>query len=286
MSWRLYVDIGNSAVKYGARQDGEWVSVDAIDHALGRGFEEDLPPDLAEGELRELSALLGPEGLPDSTPEGIIEVLEEYLAQDSLDLQQCSGIGVSNTCDDADDLMRLLGRMAPCPLRLVGKHLKPKLKTEYRKPSQIGSDRWANVVAAVALHGAPVIVLDAGTCLTSEVVNADGVFVGGAIALGMLPLSLGLSAVSERLMADMLDGLSEAPALVGRSTTEALNAGLALQLAATADRFAREGRKVVGEAPVLLTGGQGELCLQLMETPVVPAPLLTLEGIRLMDHYD
>jgi pantothenate kinase type III len=275
MSWRLYVDIGNSAVKYGARRNGEWVSVDAIDHMLGRDLGDDMPSELEE---------LGELPVPGAAE--IIQLLEEYLAEDALDLQQCSGIGVCNTCDAADELVRLLGRLAPCPLRLVGKHLKPGLKTEYRKPSEIGPDRWANVVAAVALHGAPVIVLDAGTCLTSEVVNSQNVFVGGSIALGMTALSLAVAAVSERLTVAMLEGLTEDPPLVGRSTTEAIHGGLALQLAATADRFASEGRKIVGDAPVVLTGGHGGLCLELMETPVVPAPLLTLEGIRLMDHYD
>lgn len=275
MSWRLYVDIGNSAVKYGARQGGEWVSVDGIEHTLGHEMPGDLPLEPEEQDE-----------LPASGPEEIIEVLEEYLSQDGLALKDCSGIGVSSTCDAAGDLIRLLGRLAPCPLKLVGKHLKPGMKTEYRKPSEIGADRWANVVGAVKLHGAPVVVIDAGTCLTSEVVNAEGVFVGGAIALGMLPLSAGVMAVSHRLAIAMLRGLPGDPPLVGRSTTEALHAGLALQMAAAADRFIEEGLAVVGEAPALITGGHSELCLALMHRPAIPVPLLTLEGIRLMDHYD
>jgi len=275
MSWRLYVDIGNSAVKYGARQNGEWVSLDAIDHVLGRGSLDDLPLEAA-ADLE----------LPGATPEEIIEVLDEFLAQDGLDLKQCSGLGVSCTCDAAAGLVKLLARLAPCPLKLVGKHLKPSLKTEYRKPSEIGADRWANVVAAVELHGTPVVVIDAGTCLTSEVVTRDGVFVGGCIALGMLPLSLGMALVSEKLAEATMRGLEdEDPPLVGRSTTEAIHAGLALQMVAAADRFAQEGLQAVGDGALVVTGGGADLFLQYTCLSAVHEPLLTLEGIRLMDHY-
>jgi pantothenate kinase type III len=274
MSWRLYVDIGNGAVKYGARQDGEWVSLDYVDHMLGR--------DMPDGLLEAADAA----GLAASTPEHIVEAFEEYLAQDDLDLQRCSGIGVASTCDGAEALIKLLARLAPCPLKRVGRELKPGLKTEYRKPSEIGADRWANVVAATKLHGAPVVVIDAGTALTSEVVNGDGVFLGGSIGLGILPLSMGVAFVSERLADASLKTLREDPPPVGRSTTEAIHMGLVLQLAAAADRFAQVGLEAVGDAPVVLTGGNGDLCLQFMRSPVRYEPLLTLEGIRLMDHYE
>jgi type III pantothenate kinase len=268
------VDIGNSAVKYGVRQGGEWVTTDYIDHLLGR----EMPAEILAA-VEEL-------GLAAATAEAIAGALEEDLTDADLDLKQCSGIGVSSTCPGAEELEKLLGKLAPCPLKRVGKELKPGLKTEYRKPSEIGADRWANVVAAVHLHGAPVVVIDAGTALTSEVVNAKGAFVGGSIGLGLTPLSMGVAFISPKLAEAHAQELREEPPLVGRSTTEAIHSGLALQMAAAADRFAEEGLAVVGGATVLLTGGHADLCLQLMHTPAVHEPLLTLEGIRLMDHYD
>ena len=45
------------------------------------------------------------------------------------------------------------------------------------------------------LHGAPAIVVDLGTATTFDVVDADGAFVGGAIAPGC---GLGMDALATR----------------------------------------------------------------------------------------
>ena len=49
-------------------------------------------------------------------------------------------------------------------------------------PREVGTDRVANVVAAVERFGAPCLVVDMGTATTFDAVNTSGQFVGGAIA--------------------------------------------------------------------------------------------------------
>ena len=54
----------------------------------------------------------------------------------------------------------------------------------YKDPVQLGSDRWAALVAAHALAAEPVLVVNAGTALTIDALTADGRFLGGVIVPG------------------------------------------------------------------------------------------------------
>lgn len=270
MNWRLYVDIGNSALKWAARSEGNWISQGGLPHFLVQeadGTNLRVPPAIrAEAAVQELS---------------------QSLRGDGLRPEQCDGIVVVSSFAQVDALVRLLGSLAPVPPRRLGGDLVPALTSEYYRPAEIGMDRWANAAAAIQLHGAPAVVVDAGTCITSEVINADGALVGGCIALGLPRLLAGISGVSERLAEAAAQEMPEEPApTTGRSTAEAVRAGVILQVAATADRFIAEGRREVGAEKTIITGGDAELCLAYMQETAVHEPLLTLEGLRILDQYD
>ena len=53
-------------------------------------------------------------------------------------------------------------------------------------PREVGADRLCNAVAAAALYGPPLIVVDFGTATNFDCVNARGAFAGGAIAPGLI----------------------------------------------------------------------------------------------------
>jgi type III pantothenate kinase len=60
---------------------------------------------------------------------------------------------------------------------------------DYPKPNSIGPDRLANAVAARRRFGAPVVVVDFGTAVTFDVVDARGNYVGGIIAPGLAAMT-------------------------------------------------------------------------------------------------
>lgn len=51
--------------------------------------------------------------------------------------------------------------------------------------AHVGADRLANATAAFTLYGGDLIVVDFGTATNFDVVDADGAYVGGAIAPGI-----------------------------------------------------------------------------------------------------
>ncbi|MBN1970332.1 MAG: type III pantothenate kinase [Candidatus Delongbacteria bacterium] len=56
--------------------------------------------------------------------------------------------------------------------------------SNYKTMKTLGSDRICNCLGAIKLYKKNVIVFDFGTCLTAEVINPEGIFVGGFIFPG------------------------------------------------------------------------------------------------------
>lgn len=266
MSYRLYLDIGNSALKYGVRQGGEWKLRGSLSY-LPDPEQEDLIQDGA-GLAAELGAVLEGDG---------------FLPGD------CDGVVYCSCNPHVDRLLRSLEGLFPGGLRALGTDLQPPVRVGYHRPEELGADRLANAVGAALYYGKPCVVIDMGTCITSEVISAEGEMIGGAIAAGRTAILAGLIISVPHLERALLQTeVPELDVLLGRSTAECLAVGIALQLAATADRLAAEALEILGEgdAPIVLTGGDAELIEPLMEEPIILDLNLTLEGLRLTDGYD
>src|SRR5688572_7969330 len=93
---------------------------------------------------------------------------------------------------------------------------------DYPKPETIGPDRLANAVAARNRFGAPSVVVDFGTAVTFDVVDAQGNYVGGIIAPGLAAMTDYLhekTALLPRIQ------IREVESLVGKSTEHAMLVG-------------------------------------------------------------
>ena len=157
------------------------------------------------------------------------------------------------------------------------------VETMYEDPSEIGADRLCNALAAMDWVGKPVISASAGTCLTVEAMDAEGVLIGGAICSGVMTAAAGIGLRVPHLKEKALEATQppQTPAL-GRSTVENLRIGLWLEAAAAMQRLITLAREALGvDAPVVLTGGDASTLAQLMSIPVSVVRELTLEGVRI-----
>ena len=150
----------------------------------------------------------------------------------------------------------------------------------YADPTEIGADRLADAVAAIALYGAPVIVVDFGTATNIEVIDRDGAFVGGIIAPGLLTSAQALFNAAARLA--RMD-IEVPPFVIGTTTREAVQSGLTY---GEIDRIDGLIRRVFAElgykATVVATGGLSSRVVALSETIDVVNDDITLEGLRLI----
>lgn len=151
---------------------------------------------------------------------------------------------------------------------------------DYPNPHEIGSDRVADAVAARALYGAPVVVVDFGTATNIEVVAKDGQFLGGVIAPGLETSADALFSHAAKLSSIALE---DPNTFIGRSTTQAVQAGLVLGEAARTDGLLRRIFSQLGyEAKVIATGGLAPLISAHMDVPATVDSELTLVGLRLL----
>ena len=67
----------------------------------------------------------------------------------------------------------------------VGRETAAVTRVRAENPAEVGADRVANATAAATFYGAPAIVVDFGTATNIDVVDAEGYYIGGAIAPGL-----------------------------------------------------------------------------------------------------
>jgi len=152
-------------------------------------------------------------------------------------------------------------------------------------PAGAGADRLVNGAAAFLLFGGPLVVVDAGTAVTTSAVTADGRYLGGAIAPGPGIALEALVARTERLPAIALEA-PEGP--IGGDTAAAMRAGIVLGYAGLVDRLAADAARALdrvdpqGGAKIYLTGGHAPLLAPHLSVAHRLVEDLTLTGLRLL----
>jgi type III pantothenate kinase len=161
-------------------------------------------------------------------------------------------------------------------------------------PDRVGIDRLLNAVAArsrVQRRG-PVILIDAGSAVTVDLLDATGAFHGGAIFPGLRLMAQALH--EHTALLPLVQVKRAIPLLPGTSTEDAIEAGIFWAVAggikALVRHLAAQAREIAdpyltGPPPhpavVFLTGGDAPLLAPVMDAEVQVWPTMTLEGIRL-----
>jgi len=173
-------------------------------------------------------------------------------------------------------------RLGVKPL-VVGAGTRTGVRILYDSPRDVGSDRIADVVAGVTLHGPPpLIIVDLGTGLVFDAVSADGDYQGGAIAPG---LGIAAEALYERAAKLYPVELTRPNGAIGKNTVHAIQSGLLFGYVGLIEGMvARFKQELGGQARVIGTGGWSELFARETQVFDVVDPDLTLHGLRLI--YD
>lgn len=135
------------------------------------------------------------------------------------------------------------------------------LDINVESPELVGMDRLIAAVGTNELRDGdrPAIIVDAGTAITVDLVDSQGVFQGGVILPGFR--------LSARALADGTDQLPsvdatfqiEAPPVIGKSTTAAIRSGLFWGgVGAIRELVARTAAKLQTSPQIFVTGGDAE----------------------------
>jgi type III pantothenate kinase len=249
----LAIDVGNSAVKGGLYDGAGRRRV--FDVPMGKGgdtaagWRAALAPHLEGASVSQV----GLSSVVPATAERVAAALREH-------------IGVSPT---------LVRPTMPLPFRL-----------DYDTPETLGMDRLAAAAAGWTQYGRPaaparsVLVVDAGTAVTCEVVHRDGVYVGGVIAAGPALTQRALTAGTAQLP-DVPLVLPNEP--VGRSTQGALQSGVMWGLVDLVRGMLGRLADGLPDRPlVVLTGGWSALLAEHLDRVDATNPHLVLDGVRVL----
>jgi type III pantothenate kinase len=156
----------------------------------------------------------------------------------------------------------------------------------YREPWRLGTDRWVALIGAHHLFRPrrDVCIVDIGTALTIDLVDADGRHRGGAIIPGpdlmVRSLLLGTSGILRRAAGV---GARARHTAFATNTRDALESGARRAAAASADRFAADAEELLGRRPTLvLTGGAAAQVAPLVRARHRRVPDLVLRGLAVL----
>ena len=168
---------------------------------------------------------------------------------------------------------------------VAGDDFPVEVATDYYDPTQIGTDRLLNALAAIESVGKPCVVVDFGSCLTCDAITRQGVLTAGAIAAGLPVMLSGLRALVPHLYTSIEEAMNMCGVNVlppGHSTDQGLTLGIVGGLAGSADRLVSIMRQKVGrKASVVATGGDMHLVMPHCEARMIADEKLTLDGLRL-----
>jgi type III pantothenate kinase len=224
---RLLIDIGNTRLKWGCETSGRIEQTGVLDStrltqsALDNGLSSIAKPK---------SAWVSSVGSPSSLKVLVGWLLQRYQLNAQIVKVRQPVTGFSNAYADLDSL---------------------------------GVDRWVAAIGARECvdvkEGAreyaqvkDIIIVDVGTAITIDCLTTDNVFQGGVIYPGY------------RLMHDSLVGgtsgiksaFLETDQIIGKTTSECVNSGIALGVAGAVERIVLEMQGCIGaETQILLTGG-------------------------------
>lgn len=205
-----------------------------------------------------------------------------------LGLFQAAGIpaseinGVSMSCvvpplrSVFDDLARKYLHLTPL---IVGPGIKTGVKLAVDNPREVGADRVVNSLATYRLYGGPAIAIAFGTATVFDCISAQGEYLGGAIAPGMVTSLESLTRSAAQLFQVEL---VRPPKAIGKNTVTTMQSGVVLGFAGLVEGLVKRLKSELGEAKVIATGGLAEVIAPATDAIDVVDLQLTLKGLKLI----
>lgn len=158
------------------------------------------------------------------------------------------------------------------------------VKNHYKTPETLGYDRIAAVTGAHTIYpDNNVLVIDAGTALTYDVVTEKGEYLGGNISPGMNMRFKALNKFTNRL--PLLSAGDEEINLLGASTDEAIRSGVVNGVILEIEGFISSVSQSFNKLKVLITGGDANSFELRLKSSIFVVSHLNLIGLnRILDY--
>ena len=219
--------------------------------------------------------------VPESTADELGAALRSLLELRGVGLAQLGASIVSSTVPQLEpEWTAMARRYLHHEMLVVGPGLRTGMAIRYDNPREIGADRLVNAVAIRERFGGPAVCVDFGTAVNFDVVSRAGEYLGGVLAPG---IEISLEALTERGAKLPKIDLAPPRGVIGKSTVEAIRAGVIYGYAALVDGIVERVLGEIGQdADVIATGGLAGHIVPFTERIDEVDDLLTLTGLRLI----
>lgn len=205
---------------------------------------------------------------------GLCDVVQQMCAKYPVEVIAWSAVGRI-----PDGFEQMLSAM-DCPVVRLEWNTPISFNHKYQTPEGMGADRVAADIAAVAYSpGCNVLVIDAGTCITYDLLWADGPYIGGNIAPGM---QMRLQAMHDHTAALPLISAQGPLPDYGHDTDTAMRCGVVWgmrgEIAAEVERY----KSLIPNLKVWITGGDELNLAEYVKGEVNVDKYLVARGLNLV----
>lgn len=172
-----------------------------------------------------------------------------------------------------------------CPVHILGPDSRIPFKNSYASPQTLGTDRIA--LATAAFYTNPrenTLVVDAGSCITYDMMNDHGEYLGGAISPGLRMRYRALHEHTSRL--PLLDPSQDLADFIGNSTQGSMHSGVINGLSLEVDGMIDLYKSRFSDLTVILTGGDSQFLSKRLKSTIFANSNFLLEGLNYLLEYN
>lgn len=192
--------------------------------------------------------------------------------------------GIYSTVADVDeDLIAYLKECLSCFI-YFDNDVRLPITIKYKTPHTLGKDRIAAVVGAYYLQpNRNILIIDAGTCITYELLEASGSYLGGNISPGMTTRFKALNDYTKKL--PLVNEREEVPCW-GTCTEDAIRAGVVNGIVFEMDGYIDKAKELYSDVLVFLTGGHSFYFESRLKNSIFADINLVLTGLNRILEYN
>ena len=164
------------------------------------------------------------------------------------------------------------------PYIIFNSKLNLPVNIKYKTPESLGNDRLAGVCGAKVLFPHKnVLVIDAGTAITYDILTGKGDYIGGNISPGLSMRYKSLNTFTKRLP---LLNFRESVIEIGNSTEEAIHKGVQYGIIAEMFAYINEWKRKLKDLKIVITGGDACFFENSLKSNIFVVPNLVLFGLK------
>jgi type III pantothenate kinase len=169
-------------------------------------------------------------------------------------------------------------------VHLLDQQTRTPFKNCYGTPKTLGVDRIALATAAYYnLAHKNILVIDAGTCITYDLITEKGEYLGGAISPGLQMRYNALNQFTSKLP---LLSLKAPDRLIGNTTESSIHSGIVNGVCAELDGIIDQYRFDFEDLTVILTGGDALFLSKRLKNTIFALSNFLLEGLNYLLDYN